>query len=243
MTAATSMIDNASRQHARTAAPGAVFAALVRAQGPAAASTALYRNQFEATAQASAGRAGTGHDGAGPDGAGPDGAGDFDFLFGRWRVHNDRLAERLVGSTRWEQFDAIAECRPILAGSANIDEFVTDEFGPTLFVGMALRLYDSRTRQWSIHWASNRKAGLEPPVVGAFVAGVGRFEGDDTHDGVPVRVRFTWSDVASEHPLWEQAFSTDGGRTWETNWRMRLTRLPAETASGDQSNPMMVITP
>jgi len=239
MTAATSMmIDSTAPRRAVRGSAGAVFAALVRAQAPAAASTALYRNQFDTTAPASAER-----DGAGHDGDEPDGAGDFDFLFGRWRVHNDRLAERLVGSTQWEQFDAIAECRPILAGSGNIDEFVTDEFGSTLFVGMALRLYDSRTRQWSIHWASNRKAGLEPPVVGAFVAGVGCFEGDDTHDGMPVRVRFTWSDVASEHPRWEQAFSTDGGRTWETNWRMRLTRLPAETAGGDQGNPMMMITP
>ncbi|HJQ37589.1 MAG TPA: DUF1579 domain-containing protein, partial [Thermoanaerobaculia bacterium] len=50
--------------------------------------------------------------------------------------------------------------------------------------------------------------------------GVGHFEGDDHHEGTPVRVRFTWT----QEPRWEQAFSTDGGATWETNWIMRFTR-------------------
>jgi hypothetical protein len=200
-----------SRQQHVPRAGAAWVAALVRSQGAAAATTALFRNQ-----QADSGMAMNGD---------PDSARDFDFLYGRWRVHNERLTQRLVGSTEWQQFEAIAECRPILGGLGNIDEYVTDEFGATLFIGMALRLFDRQRRQWSIYWASNRNGGLEPPVVGAFVDGVGRFEGDDVHDGTPVRVRFIWSEVASEQPRWEQAFSTDGGNHWETNWRMRMTRL------------------
>jgi len=192
---------------------GALLAAIARTQAVAAASTALYRNQLVHNPCVEVNR--------------HDGAHDFDFYFGRWRVHNERLRERLVGSGDWQRFEAIQECRPILGGLGNIDEFVTDEFEPTLFLGMSLRLFDRATRRWSIYWASNRRGSLEPPVVGAFRDGVGHFEGDDTHNGVAVRVRFIWSDISADGARWQQAFSADGGATWETNWRMQMTRLAA----------------
>jgi hypothetical protein len=198
------------------AATVAAMAALVRSQAPAAAGTALYRNQlFHST-------------GADMDGAMVrDGARDFDFFFGRWRVRNERLKQRLVGSTDWVRFEAIIECRPILGGQGNLDEFVTDEFGPGVFHGMTLRLFDRATQRWSIWWASNRSGALEPAVIGSFVDGVGRFEGDDVHEGTPVRVRFVWSHIGADSARWEQAFSTDGGKSWETNWRMRMERIGA----------------
>lgn len=193
------------------------FAALARGQQVAAASTALFRNQL-----------------AVPPAAAHDGARDFDFYYGRWRVHNERLRERLVGCGEWDRFDAIQECRPILGGLGNIDEFVTDEFGPGLFIGMTLRLFDRASGNWSIWWSSNRGATLEPPVVGRFVDGVGRFEGDDVHQGTPVRVRFLWSDIGPDRAHWQQAFSTDGGRNWETNWHMHMVRLaPYRPGQGD----------
>jgi len=201
------------------AAPGSVgigdvmLASLVRSQSAAAAGTAMFRNQLVSVSSADRRMSQR------------DGTHDFDFLFGRWRVHNERLRRRLAGSTDWQCFDAIAECRPILGGAGNIDEFVTDEFEPSVFFGMTLRLFDRTTQRWSIWWASNRKGGLEPPVVGNFNDGIGRFEGDDVHAGRPVRVRFVWSDTGPDRAHWEQAFSADGGRTWETNWRMHFTRL------------------
>src|SRR5882672_1250424 len=99
-----------------------------------------------------------------------DGRHDFDFYFGRWTVHNERLKERLAGSTDWEMFDAAQECRPILGGIGNIDEFVTSWGGG--FIGMTLRLYDLTSRHWNIYWASNRIGTLEPPVTGVFDNGV-----------------------------------------------------------------------
>ena len=198
-------------------------AALVRSQTLASAGTAMYRNQL--VHQVLSTRTGNGS-----------GMHDFDFLFGRWRVHNARLRRRLAGCTEWQQFDAIMDCRPILGGIGNIDEFVTDEFGPGVFIGATLRLYDAAAERWSIYWASNRTGVLEPPVSGRFADGVGRFEGDDRHEGVPVRVRFTWNVAGPDGASWEQAFSADAGATWETNWRMRLTRLAAAQpplASGD----------
>jgi hypothetical protein len=37
-------------------------------------------------------------------------------------------------------------------------------------------------------------------------------------------VRYTWRRVDARHAQWEQAFSPDGGRSWETNWTMAFTR-------------------
>ena len=51
------------------------------------------------------------------------------------------------------------------------------------------------------------------------------FYGDDEHDGKRVLVRYLWSEITSRNARWEQAFSPDGGATWETNWTMRFKRL------------------
>ena len=205
-------MSRAERQPARFLAGPDLAAALVHSQALASAGAALYRNQ-QLRNDLPPRQDARMH--------------DFDFLFGRWRVHNQRLRQRLVGCTDWQQFEAIMDCRPILGGFGNIDEFVTDEFGSGVFIGASLRLYEAAANRWSIYWASNRTGVLEPPVTGGFQDGVGHFEGDDQHDGVPVRVRFTWQVAGSERATWEQAFSLDTGRTWETNWRMQLTRLAA----------------
>ena len=150
---------------------------------------------------------------------------DFDFLFGRWAVHNRRLRRRLAGSSEWEEFAAEHVARPLLDGMGNEDEFRTDHDGG--MIGMSFRFFDPKTRLWSIYWADSRRCGrLDPPVVGSFADGIGMFEGIDTLEGKPIRVRFVWSQVETAEPRWEQAFSADGGQTWETNWIMEFS--PAE---------------
>jgi hypothetical protein len=67
-------------------------------------------------------------------------------------------------------------------------------------------------------------------VTGSFSGDTGIFEGEDTFENRPIRVRFTWSRVTSPRPRWEQAFSDDDGTTWETNWIMDFTR-PLEAAA------------
>jgi len=151
------------------------------------------------------------------------GSHDFDFWIGRWNVRNARLRQRLVGSNEWEEFDAIATSRFLPGGLGNIDEFVAPVWRPG-WVGMTFRLFNPATEQWSIYWADSARGVLDPPVVGAFEDGVGIFEGDDQHDGTPVRVRFRWTHPTPSTARWEQAFSTDGGATWETNWIMNMAR-------------------
>ena len=144
---------------------------------------------------------------------------DFDFWIGRWSVRNEKLKGRLCGSTEWERFPATAEARLLPGDIGNIDSFVAGDF-----VGMTVRLFDRANRRWSIHWADNVRGVFDPPVIGGFAGGVGVFEGDDHHQGTPVRVRFLWTHDGPRTARWEQAFSSDGGATWETNWIMNMTR-------------------
>lgn len=155
----------------------------------------------------------------------PDGADDFAFETGDWIVHNQRLRRRLAGCDAWDSFEARVHAVPLAGGIGN-HETMRSEHLPD-YVGMAFRLYDRAARRWAIHWADNQRGVMEPAVYGRFVDGVGRFEGDNIFDGRPIRVRFLWLDTRTPTPRWEQAFSADGGVTWETNWTMRFHRVGA----------------
>lgn len=151
------------------------------------------------------------------------GARDFDFLLGRWRVHNERLKARLKGSNEWEAFEATLEVRSILDGLGNVDQYKATLFGKPL-EGTTLRVFNPRTKKWSLYWVDNWSATLYPPMVGEFKNGVGHFFGDDENDGKKVNSRFIWSEITENHACWEQAFSEDG-ETWETNWIMEFSRM------------------
>lgn len=151
-----------------------------------------------------------------------DGRRDFDFLHGRWQVRNERLRERLVGCTDWENFEATTTCQPLLGGSGNLETFDTDWNGG--YRGLALRLYAPATGRWAIHWAGDRSGELEPPVHGGFDGDIGTFIGEDRHQSRLVRVRFMWTRIDGDRARWEQAFSADNGGHWETNWFMHFTR-------------------
>ena len=158
--------------------------------------------------------------------AGPEpGSRDFDFFFGRWQVRHRRLKERLAGSREWIEFDGTSVAQPLLGGYGNVDDNVF-AFGGNTIRGVTLRSYDPGSRQWSIWYLDTRAplGPLDPPVRGSFRDGVGTFYADDTFAGKPIRVRFTWSAVTPATPHWEQAFSTDGGASWETNWAMDFRR-------------------
>jgi len=62
-------------------------------------------------------------------------------------------------------------------------------------------------------------------VKGRFKNGVGIFYAEDTLRGKPIKVRFTWSHITATTARWEQAFSADGGKTWETNWTQKLEKI------------------
>ena len=152
-----------------------------------------------------------------------DGQRDFDFWFGSWKIHNRRLRERLKGSTAWDEFEGTVTVRPVWGGKANVDEYIAN--GPSGRIeGMSIRLYDPKTRQWSIYWANSRSGVLDTPMIGEFQDGRGEFFNQEAHEGRSVYARFLWSDITPTSARWEQALSADGGKTWETNWVMEARR-------------------
>ena len=153
-----------------------------------------------------------------------DGRHDFDFLFGRWNMTNQHLRTRLKGDTRWDEFTSVSDVHPILGGLGNTDTYVAERFadGKPL-QGATFRLFNPATGLWSIYWADDRRLTLDAPVIGRFERGIGTFIGDDTFEGKPIKFRFIWT--AGLRPTWEQAFSADGGATWETNFKNQLTRI------------------
>ena len=147
---------------------------------------------------------------------------DFDFEFGRWVVHHRRLNRRLCDCTEWTEFSGRSSTRPILGGAGNLEDNELDlPEGP--YRAVALRSYDSAKGQWAIWWLDARQPhALDVPVVGSFEAGVGTFFAKDFLEGRPIKIRFTWDTRTPQAPRWEQAFSGDGGQSWETNWIMQF---------------------
>jgi hypothetical protein len=152
---------------------------------------------------------------------------DFDLRVGRWQAHNRRLKERLAGSHEWVDFDATQTLWQVMGGWANVDDNVFQIPGGA-YRGVTMRAYDAKTGEWAIWWLDGRNpfGELDPPVKGRFEHGVGTFYANDSLRGKPIRVRFTWSRITRDAAHWEQAFSPDGGRTWETNWITDFRRAP-----------------
>lgn len=147
---------------------------------------------------------------------------DFDFLHGTWRIDHRQRKEWLTGCEEWLTFRTEMSSQPALGGTASLDEGAFPDRG---FHAMTLRLYDAATGEWSIYWITSKSTVIDPPVTGHFTDGVGAFYGPDTHNGVPVLVRYLWQDIKPDSCQWEQAFSTDDGATWEINWIMDMTRI------------------
>ena len=149
---------------------------------------------------------------------------DFDFMIGDWRVLHRRLNSRLAGCNEWTEFSGTSSTCKILEGFGNVEDNVL-HFPDGPVRAAAFRSFDPASRAWSIWWLDGRSPHrLDVPVVGDFNEGVGRFLADDVLDGRAIKVRFTWYPDKAGHPRWEQAFSGDGGRTWETNWTMEFRR-------------------
>jgi hypothetical protein len=153
-----------------------------------------------------------------------DGRADFDFLIGSWKSRQRRLRQRLKGSDEWEEFESTSIVRKTLGGLGNFDE-VTMERESGVFRGVTLRLFNPETRQWSIYWADSVGATLGAPMVGEFKNGRGEFYDSEPFEGKRIFSRFIWTHDSPNTCRWEQAFSADGGASWETNWTMDFTRV------------------
>ena len=94
---------------------------------------------------------------------------DFDFLVGKWKMHNRRLNKRLENCKDWTEFESSDENFKILSGTADMDTYSTTEMPGQegkRFEGVTLPLLNPKTRLWSLYWVASNVGVLDPPVVG-----------------------------------------------------------------------------
>jgi hypothetical protein len=153
-----------------------------------------------------------------------DGSHDFDYWFGSWREHSRRLLHPLTGSKDWVEMDGSSVVTKIWGGRANLVEFKGE--GPNGTVELiSLRTYNPQTGQWSLNFATPGGGQFGVPAVGAFRNGRGDFYDQEPFNGRMILVRFSVWPITADRMQSEQAFSADGGKTWEINWINQYTRI------------------
>ena len=156
-----------------------------------------------------------------------DGQRDFDFEIGSWKTHlkiSSRIGHPFTGPNTWTEYEGITVVRKVWNGRANLVELEVD--GPKGHLeGLSLRLYNPQSHQWSLNFANSKVGAMSVPTVGEFKNGRGEFYDYEAIDGRMMWVRNIWSDMTPNACHFEQAFSEDGGKTWEVNWIADDTRV------------------
>lgn len=149
---------------------------------------------------------------------------DFDFEIGRWKTHLKRLLNPLTGSTTWVEYEGYSNVKKVWNGRANMVELNVE--GPAGRIeGLSLRLFNPQSHQWSLNFANINGGVMTQPTIGEFKNGRGEFFSQETLNGRAIFVRFVISDITANSCRFEQAFSNDGGKTWEVNWIAVDTRI------------------
>lgn len=152
---------------------------------------------------------------------------DFDWEIGTWDTQLKRLSEPLSGKSNWLEYTGTSVVKPVMDKRANLVEL--DVRGPAgRIAGVSLRLYQPASGNWTLHFANLANGLMTDPMHGSFKQGNGTFYGQDTVDGRMVFVRFLVTPMNKDQWRFEQAYSLDGGATWETNWIAIDTRRKAD---------------
>jgi hypothetical protein len=147
-----------------------------------------------------------------------DGAHDFDPLLGNSTFRLHFMLHPLTSTPDWTDMTGTGACYPVWNSHAQLDTVELDSPSGGHIEGLTLRLYDREARQWRLYWANSRIGRLDPPQIGEFSNGHGDFYTTDTINGKTTLIRYDWSRMTSGTPHFEQAFSADGGKSWEVNW-------------------------
>ncbi len=149
---------------------------------------------------------------------------DFDFETGTWSINITRLAHPLSGSKTWLHPHGFLHIVRKLWDGASLAQLEATKPTPH-FLGLMLRMYDAKRQQWSVYWGSADTGALDPPLIGSFANGRGEFRNHETIEGQDVLVRVIYSNISQDAFRTEQAFSADGGKTWEPNLIQTFTRI------------------
>ena len=148
-----------------------------------------------------------------------DGQRDFDWEIGTWTTNVRVLRNPLSGKPAdWAEYQGTSVIKPLMDGRWNFVELsVSSPAGK--IEGGSLRLYNPQARQWSLNYIGLRNGLLTAPVYGGFDGtGRGTFYGQDMMAGQAILVRFVITPKSAREASFEQAYSADGGKTWEVNW-------------------------
>ena len=154
-----------------------------------------------------------------------DGQNDFDFDIGSWKTHLKRLLRPLTGSTTWIEYDGTTVVRKVWNGRANLVELEVDGAKGHI-EALSLRLYNPDSRQWSLNFSNSASGTMATASIGEFRNGRGEFFDQETLGARAILVRFVISEITSTSCHFEQAYSDDGGKTWEVNWIADDVRIP-----------------
>ncbi len=152
-----------------------------------------------------------------------DGSHDFDWDIGAWKTHQKRLLHPLTGSTTWVEYQGTDVVSKIWDGA---NEGLIQAQGPAGHLEIyTLRVYNPDAQQWNIYFTNPATGVLGPPAVGEFKNGSGEFYDQETYSGRAILVRFAVFDITPDSCRFEQAFSADGGKTWEPNFMVTETLM------------------
>jgi hypothetical protein len=99
-----------------------------------------------------------------------DGQHDFDFIFGRWKIHT---RTRSLGSNMWTDYNGIGAYQKIWDGRAILNEFETDGKAGHI-EGLGLQTYNPQSHQWSLYWVDSSDGILGVPLIGQLQRWPGR---------------------------------------------------------------------
>lgn len=156
------------------------------------------------------------------------GQNDFDFEIGTWKTKLKRLINPLTGSNTWVEYEGTTVVRKVWDGRANLVELNVKGLAGQI-EALSLRLYNPESRQWSLNFANAKSGVMTTPTIGEFKNGRGEFYNQEMLNGRAILVRFVILDITRNSCRFEQAFSNDGGKTWEVNWIATDTRINYET--------------
>ncbi len=133
--------------------------------------------------------------------------------------------------------DGITVVKKVWDGRANLAEYKADGASGRVEL-LSLRWYNPEAHQWNLDFATPKVGMLGVPGVGEFRNGRGDFYDSEEINGKYILVRFSIWGITPDAAQSEQAFSEDGGKTWEVNWVNKYTRMSDQTEidwSGDES--------
>jgi len=149
---------------------------------------------------------------------------DFDFEIGTWKTHLKRRLHPLTGTNEWVEYDGTTVVRKVWDGKSNLVELEVDGKAGHI-EGASWRLYNPEARQWSLNFSNSVVGTLSTPTIGEFKNGRGEFYSSETLGPRSILVRFVIAPRDADTCDFEQAFSADGGKTWEVNWIATDTRV------------------